>query len=215
MNRDFKGIWIPKEIWESKEMTIMEKLFLIEIDSLDNEDSCHASNNYFSTFFDISKGRCTQIIKSLEQKGFVTIELIRSGKQVVKRLIRVVNILNNPSKNIKHPCLENAQDNNTVINNTNKNNKYNEFFTKVWLIYPKRTQKKKVTMEAKKDIFKIPFGEWERIIKRYSETWEDFKWCQGGSRFFDNGTWEAYTDANYQESSKPFDKFHSEANFTL
>ena len=36
MERAFKGIWIPAEIWLSKELKIMEKLFLVEIDSLDN-----------------------------------------------------------------------------------------------------------------------------------------------------------------------------------
>jgi hypothetical protein len=30
MDRDFKGIWIPKEIWTSKDLKIMEKLFLLE-----------------------------------------------------------------------------------------------------------------------------------------------------------------------------------------
>lgn len=119
INRDFKGIWIPKEVWLSKDLTIMEKIFFVEIDSLDNEKGCFASNAYFADFFDISKGRCTQIIKQLESKGLITIELIRNGKQVVKRLIRVVNKLNNPIKNIKQPYLENDEDNNTVFNNTN------------------------------------------------------------------------------------------------
>lgn len=118
MKRKFKGIWIPSNVWLSKELTTNEKLFLVEIDSLDNEDGCFASNAYFSEFFDISKGRCTQIIKSLEAKGYIKITLIRKGKQVVKRLIRVVNKLNNPSENIKHPYLENDEDNNTLFNNT-------------------------------------------------------------------------------------------------
>ena len=96
----------------------MEKMFLAEIDSLDNENGCFASNSYFADFFGITKGRCTQIIKSLEAKKRITIVLKREGKQVVKRLIRVVNKLNNPSENIKHPYLENDEDNNTYINNT-------------------------------------------------------------------------------------------------
>ena len=76
MERAFKGIWIPAEIWLSKELKIMEKLFLVEIDSLDNEDGCFASNEYFSNFFDLSKNRCSEIIKSLEKKGFIEIEYI-------------------------------------------------------------------------------------------------------------------------------------------
>jgi len=119
--RDFKGIWIPKEVWLSDALTMQEKLFYVEIDSLDNDQGCFASNTHFAGFFDISKGRCTQIIKSLEAKKLITINLEYKGKQVVRRLIRVVNKLNTPLSNPKHPYLENAEDNNTTINNTVNN----------------------------------------------------------------------------------------------
>ena len=36
-NRDFKGVWIPKEIWLNPDLTLVEKCLLVEIDSLDNE----------------------------------------------------------------------------------------------------------------------------------------------------------------------------------
>jgi uncharacterized phage protein (TIGR02220 family) len=124
--RNFKGVWIPKNVWLDKDLTLMEKCFLVEVDSLDNENGCFASNAHFSEFFAISKGRCTQILKSLEKKEYIKITLIRNGKQVIKRVIRilnrVVNKLNNPSELIKQPYLENAQGNNTVINNTKDNN---------------------------------------------------------------------------------------------
>jgi len=125
IHRDFKGVWIPKKIWLNKNLSIMEKLFLVEIDSLDNEDGCYASNSHFSEMFYISKGRCTQIVKSLERKGFVKITLIRDKKIITKRLIRVVNKLNtlvnklnSPSENIKQGYLENDEGNNTLLNNT-------------------------------------------------------------------------------------------------
>lgn len=116
--RDFKGIWISKDVWLSEELTLIEKIFYVEIDSLDNDQGCFASNGYFSKFFSISAGRCSQVIKSLEGKGFVKVRLEYSGKQVVKRVIRVVNKLNTLPAKTKYPYLENAQDNNTYINNT-------------------------------------------------------------------------------------------------
>lgn len=118
MNRAFKGIWIPKNIWLDEDLTIMEKVFLVEIDSLDNEQGCFASNGYFADFFKISKGRCTQIIKGLEAKGYLTIEYQKEGKEIKKRTLRVVNKLNTPIKNIKHPYLENDEGSNTSLNNT-------------------------------------------------------------------------------------------------
>lgn len=128
-NRAFKGIWISAEIWLNTDLSVMEKLFLVEIDSLDKEQGCFASNAHFAEFFDISKARCTQIIKSLESKNRLEIELERKGKVISKRIIRVVNKLNTPSKNSKHPIknskqgyLENAQGSNTSNNNTSNNN---------------------------------------------------------------------------------------------
>jgi hypothetical protein len=119
MERDFKGVWIPKELWLSKKLTPIEKFFLIEIDSLDNDNGCFASNAHFSELFGLTKGRCTQIIKSLEVKKMVKITLEYEGKQIKKRTIKVFNKLNRGIKNIKSPYLENAEGNNTNINNTN------------------------------------------------------------------------------------------------
>ena len=86
--RDFKGIWIPKEIWLNKDLKLIEKIFLVEIDSLDNEVGCFASNKYFAEFFNISKGRCSQIINKLQEKGLILIVFEREGKLIV--LIRTL-----------------------------------------------------------------------------------------------------------------------------
>lgn len=142
--RSFKGIWIPAEIWLNQDLTVMEKLFLVEIDSLDNDNGCFASNAYFSKFFGISKGRCTQIIKSLEAKNLVKIELIREGKKITKRVLRVFNKLNRGIKYSKQGYLENAEDNNTCINNTS-------------YIYKTFAEKQKAQAEAA--LKNIDFGE--------------------------------------------------------
>ena len=36
--RDFKGIWIPREIWLNENLSLQEKAFIVEIDSLDKEN---------------------------------------------------------------------------------------------------------------------------------------------------------------------------------
>ena len=125
MERAFKGIWIPAEIWLSKELKIMEKLFLVEIDSLDNEDGCFASNEYFSNFFDLSKNRCSEIIKSLEKKGFIEIEYIykKNKKSIEKRIIKIIRNIDQGYSENRRGYSENCEDNNTnnniSINNTN------------------------------------------------------------------------------------------------
>lgn len=91
MNRDFKGIWIPREIWLSKELSMQEKVFLAEIHSLDNEQGCIASNAYFAEFFQLSKSSVSRIISALATKGLCNVTLIyKNNKEVDKRVIRCV-----------------------------------------------------------------------------------------------------------------------------
>ena len=49
--RDFKGVWIPAEVWLSSELSLMGKVLFREIHSLDKERGCFASNGYFGEFW--------------------------------------------------------------------------------------------------------------------------------------------------------------------
>lgn len=91
MQRDFKGIWIPKELWLLRDLSLLEKVMLIEIDSLDNESGCWATNDYFAEFFGLSKGRISKVINNLVKRGFVTSELkYQKGTQLVeKRILKI------------------------------------------------------------------------------------------------------------------------------
>lgn len=79
MARDFKGIWIPKEIWLAENLSVMEKLFLVEINSLDNAEGCWANNRYFAEFFGISTSRVSEIINILVEKGLIYSEINESS----------------------------------------------------------------------------------------------------------------------------------------
>ena len=119
-DRKFQGVWIPAKYWLDEELKIVEVVFLTEINSLDNDQGCFASNKYFSEFFGLTAGRCSQIINGLVDKGYLSVKYDREGKQIKKRTLRVVNKLNTPIKNIKGGYLENAEGNNTSINNTKR-----------------------------------------------------------------------------------------------
>lgn len=131
MNRDFKGVWISKEIWENNNLTWMEKLLLTEIDSLDGKQGCYASNKYLGEFFNLSTGRVSQIVNSLIKKQYISAEYVKNGKEIEKRILRVLNrgikYSKQGIKNTKGGYLENDKENNTMNNNTmnntmNKNN---------------------------------------------------------------------------------------------
>ena len=132
MERDFKGIWIPKEIWLNDDLTLQEKVFLVEIDSLDNEEGCFATNKYFSEFFKISTTRVSLVINSLIDKGYLSSTIIykEGTKQILKRVLKIcyrgylTNVKEGYLTNVKDPIQQKLKDNNT-INNTNNNNTIN------------------------------------------------------------------------------------------
>lgn len=129
MQRKFEGIWIPAEIWLTRELSMQEKIMLVEICSLDKEEGCYASNAYFADFFGLSKTRISQILKQLETKGLIIVSYIYSGKEVEKRIIHIngekfMKYLGGkfpkgggkfPKEGGKFPKLDNI--NNNIINN--------------------------------------------------------------------------------------------------
>lgn len=139
MNRDFKGIWIPREIWLSEDLSMTEKVLLVEIDSLDNESGCFASNEYFAKFLKISKDRVSRLISGLCKKGYLTSTMTykEGSKEIDKRVLNTligykhpigentntlsVKTPNPPVENTNPPIGENAKDNNTEFNNTFNN----------------------------------------------------------------------------------------------
>lgn len=88
--RDFKGVWIPKEIWLNDSLTLQEKVFLAEIESLDNDEGCFATNEYFSQFFKISRVRVSEVIASLVRKGFISSEIHHEEKKGNIRVLRTL-----------------------------------------------------------------------------------------------------------------------------
>lgn len=193
-DRKFEGVWIPRETWLSKELTLQEKVLLVEINSLDNDKGCFASNSYFSEFFDLSRSRISQIIKSLTTKKYIKVRLIYEGKAVKKR---VINILTTPVANMnlggKNPkeggeelrrgYLGNASDNNTS-NNTDNNtviitmppnkNLVEDCLKNCLKFFPEHLHPKNKntwldTIEKLNRIDGVPFLEIERIVKATRE----------------------------------------------
>lgn len=86
--RDFKGIWIPREIWLHPELLPLEKLVWAEIHSLYNREKggCYAKNDYLAKFFGVGETYISKVISKLKKLGFVE-EIHFNGRQ---RVIRAV-----------------------------------------------------------------------------------------------------------------------------
>ena len=139
-NRDFKGIWIPKNIWLSTELSALEKVLLAEIESLDDGEGCIATNQYFAGFLGVSKSWVSKLISGLEKKKFITLELVykRGKKEIDKRIIRRTPIeledntlYDNSDIPIALECSDITEEedninNNNIYNNNLINNKVNK-----------------------------------------------------------------------------------------
>lgn len=166
-NRGFKGIWIPASYWLDENLTIQEMLFLAEIDSLDiDEKGCYATNKHFSDFFGLTAGRCSQVITSLKEKGYIEVELVFNKKKDIKnRTIKVVNKLNTPIKNTKGGYLENCARSNTSFSNTKDILSSSEKipYSEIISYLNQVTNKKYKVTQKWKDLIKARWNEGQRL----------------------------------------------------
>lgn len=90
-NRDFKGIWVHKKLYLSREYTPNEKFLLLEIYSLSNgnKKQCYANNKHFADFIGVKENTIQKAILKLEKNGHIRREYIyRAGtREIVGRII--------------------------------------------------------------------------------------------------------------------------------
>lgn len=92
MDREFKGIWIPKEIWENQEFTALDKIIFAEIDSLNNENGCSASNEYLAEFCKCSATKISNSISKLIELGYIYQESFNGRTRVLKSVKQTYKI---------------------------------------------------------------------------------------------------------------------------
>lgn len=88
MERDFKWVRIPKEIWLSEDLNMMCKVLLTEIDSLSkNEEWCYAWNEYFAKFLWISTIQVSRYISFLKENLYIEEVSFNWRTRVIKSTI--------------------------------------------------------------------------------------------------------------------------------
>ena len=127
-NRDFKGVWIPKEIWLNTDLSIIEKVLLVEIDSLDNSDrGCFASNEYLAKFVQLSESRVAHIISDLKKREYIIVVFTDGRNRGLKLHPQQSRFAKNskaePLKTTKQSSQK--QQHNNTVNKTSNNTDYN------------------------------------------------------------------------------------------
>lgn len=166
MERAFKGVWIPAEIWLNNQLSIQEKVILTEIDSLDNEEGCFAGNKHFMGFMGLKERRIKELIRKLIDKGFINSKIIykQNSKEIEKRILKInrppypqkiefksndtggaekcTRVVQKNSKGGAEKCLDNNTNNNTNNNNEQKQVLL-DHFKLIWKEYPNKKGKAK------------------------------------------------------------------------
>ena len=72
MEREFKGVWIPAEIWLDARLSLVEKALYAEIDSFSgNGKTFHKANETIQNEYGISRPTISKAIKKLSDLGFI------------------------------------------------------------------------------------------------------------------------------------------------
>jgi len=83
--RDWKGIWIPREVWEHEGLQWYDKIVLMEIDSFTKKDmDCFFSDEYLANFVGVSQRSIRNSLARLEENNLIT----RTGFDGRKRYMR-------------------------------------------------------------------------------------------------------------------------------
>lgn len=112
----------------NEQLSMSEKIMFSEITALSNAHGfCSARNKYFANLYGKSEKTISIWIKHLKDYGFIQIEYERRGAEVISRKIYPIpehelqKCNSTDNKNVTRTNYKNVKENNTSINNINKN----------------------------------------------------------------------------------------------
>ena len=127
LDRDFKGIWIPKEIWLDERLSAIDKIVFSEIHSLSGTDrGCFISNERLAKFCQCSVPTITRSISKLKELGLIKVVAFDGRQRMLESclvVIRQPNQIDETDSSNFHPNIDiyniynkkNNTENNTII----------------------------------------------------------------------------------------------------
>lgn len=126
--RDFKGVWIPKEVWLDTRLNALEKMILTEIDSLDSsERGCWASNKHIAEFCQCSETKVSTAISKLIKLEYLYVQAFDGRQRELKS--RLSKSVRQDMKSC-NSAFEDVQESNTY-KNTKNNTKNKELYAAI------------------------------------------------------------------------------------
>ena len=143
---------IPANVRYNENLNSSQKLFYGEITALTfKTGECWASNNYFARLYKVSPSVITNWVKALERENLIVVDYEKKGKEITKRIIRIVGI-----QNIEYVFNKNGEGYSKYIkeNNTSNNNTSNkkEIYKEKRFIKPTLEEVKEYCLERNNNV---------------------------------------------------------------
>ncbi len=83
--RDFKGIWISRELWLCEDLSHLERILWCEINSLYDRErgGCYASNEALCVFMKTKERNLQYMLRRLEKKGYLRVEYVNHQRYLI------------------------------------------------------------------------------------------------------------------------------------
>jgi len=123
--RNFKGVWIPAEVWLDERLTMLEKVIFIEINGLDSsERGCFASNRHIAEFCQCSERKVSETVAKLTEMGYIRWQAFDGRQRELKsNYLHLQDCLEESAEQTGENCeadTQNQRESNTD-NNTDSN----------------------------------------------------------------------------------------------
>lgn len=222
--REFRGVWIPKSVWLDTRLNALEKIILIEIDSLDGDESgCYASNKYLSEFCQCSETKISLAISKLCELGYIYTNSFNGRQRELKSRLsknerQTFNNCEADFENLK----ENNIDNNIVNNISNNKEKISKKeidteFESLWKRYPNKKGKEsayKSYAKARQNgtTYDEVINGLENYLKEIEVKKTETQYIKHGSTWFSQHCWQDEYVTAVEEKPNEYDSFVGELN---
>ena len=131
MDIQFKGIWIPREVWENTELNWNEKILLMQIDSFTSADrDCYFSNEYICDLLKVRDRQARECLYHLIDSGYVEVVRFDGRKRYIRSALKYQAGWQKTATQGGTIPPHNKQEEEININNNNNNNKGRSRFQK-------------------------------------------------------------------------------------
>ena len=88
-DRDFRGIWIPRAVYLSKEVNWYAKILFLEIHGLTEKGmECYMSNGYMASILNVSQRQVSRYVSELKALGWIEETSFNGRKRYLRSLLR-------------------------------------------------------------------------------------------------------------------------------